>query len=857
MADADIRIVAHAIGFEEVAARAKAAAESFRRMNETMRASSARFEKDLAGAFNGARLGATLGADISKGLAASLARTSTTSTLARAFEGMHARFRAAGQQLGRSLAAGITLGMQSYRNNPMSHTDLYGGIIAGGMAAYGLESAADAAGRREQARLNLRDTGLVSSAQMRTLEGLARSWRERYRNLSTTEGLGFLKDQLQILGGPDHLFAGHGRGDALTADARKGMNRIAGLMSYMKTLHGGEHAGQAMNVASEFADAVRSAEIFGRGTNIEAMADWVSRLTKISLATGVSPSQFLSAQRTAGASFFALDDTALGIFAAYVQENKQRAGVQLMTSFMHLVGGNNQRGRGNRALQQLGLLPNNPTDLRRLAKLGKVKLDKNGDISMVNDMSILKDYQKNATNPYRWAAEDLYPAIREKIKRDKGYDIGDIGTPLTERSKNAIVDVMQSIGGVFSQRNEATQAVEAIVQYSMLLKRADNILKANADTDARRESYLAKVQALATSWDDLKVALGETVLPSIKGVLDTARVAMKSMQEFAQSHPTAIGAGLKYGGGFLAAAGGLAVARLAWTHLFRFPLQILKSVGLAVTGGLVGIFGAASKMFGGLVGINTKFGDVMAKGRLSGLAARLTRFAEAIPGLARVMGIVGRIGSLLFGPIGTIASGVYAWTSSTDSGSAWWRFVKDYWTYTKHKLGGADRKTLDADIARLRKSNATANTKLYGLIDDAKGYLGLGEDSQAEKLKRIMRWRNEYAWMHKYNYPMKNEPYGPFRAPSYLGLGDAMPSFSRKHVRATLQASRREGANSGPVPVVVQSMPKGQDRPTSIVVNNTINVTAAGLGAIGAAIAGAVGPATASSVSNALSDGHH
>lgn len=832
MADADIRIVAHTFGFEEAAARAKATSEAFRKMNDSMRASSARFEKDFAGAFNGNRLGTRLGTDVGNGLAASLGRTPAFS---RALEGLGSRFKSAGMQLGRSMAAGITLGMQSFRSSRMTHTDLYGAILAGGATAYGLESAADAAGRREQARLNIRDTGLVSGRQMDELETLARSWREKFKNISTTEGLGFLKDQLQILGGPDHLFTDHGRGGKLTADASKGMNRIAALMSYMKTLHGGEHAGQAMNVAGEFADAVRSAEIFGRGTNIEHMADWVSRLTKISLATGVSPSQFLSAQRTAGASFFGLNDEALGIFAAYVQENKQRAGVQLMTSFMHMVGGNNQRGRGNRALQQLGLLPNDLNELQRLAKLGKLKLDKNGDISMVNDMSLLKDYQKNAQNPYRWAAEDLYPAIREKIKHEKGYDIGDIGTPLTERSKAAIVDVMQSIGGVFSQRNEATQAVEAIVQYSMLLKRAQNILKANADTDARRESYLAKVQALATSWDDLKVALGETVLPSIKGVLDTAGGAMKSVQEFAQNHPAVTGGILKYGGEFLAAAGGLAVARLAWTHLLRFPFQILKTIGFAVTGGLVGIFGATSKLFAGIGAGAATGGGVLAGlshwtkflGRLKPILGALMRFAGALGALNVIVGTdnLKDIGSAIAGDI----------TGAPDRKQRW------------KSLDERFRNWVDGIVGKDQPVWQKIKSRVYG-----DGYL---EDPQKEKIARAMKWRNQYAWMHKYgNYSVKSEPYGPFQDPSFLNVGSGMPSMGRKRVRADIRAGQREAA-SGPVPVTIVGKQE-KTQPPVINVTNNITVNASGLNAVGSAIAGAVGPATAASVNNALADIH-
>jgi hypothetical protein len=400
----------------------------------------------------------------------------------------------------------------------------------------------------------------------------------------------------------------------------------------------------------------------------------------------------------------------------------------------------------------------------------------------------------------------------------------------------------------------------------MLLKRAQNILKANADTDARRESYLAKVQALATSWDDLKVALGETVLPSIKGVLDTAGSAMKSVQEFAQNHPAVTGGILKYGGGLLAAAGGLAVARLAWTHLLRFPFQILKTIGFAVTGGLVGIFGATSKLFAGLAGVNTKFGDIMAKGRLSGLAGRLARFAEAMPGLAKAMSAIGKIARLAFGLPGIAASAGYAWVNNTESGSAWWKYIEDYWTYSKHKLQGADRKTLDADIARLRKSNATANGKLYSIAEGVGRYLGLVEDPHQAQMARITKWRDKYSWMHKYRNSADDIPL-PIRRPkvdangnpsdpSYLGLGVglgwSMPKIGRKGVRQDIREGR--AAASGPVPVTIVGE-KAKPTPP-ITIHQTINVTASGLGAIAGAIAGAVGPATASSVGNALADIH-
>ncbi|MBS0240132.1 MAG: hypothetical protein JSR89_17090 [Proteobacteria bacterium] len=117
------------------------------------------------------------------------------------------------------------------------------------------------------------------------------------------------------------------------------------------------------------------------------------------------------------------------------------------------------------------------------------------------------------------------------------------------------------------------------------------------------------------------------------------------------------------------------------------------------------------------------------------------------------------------------------------------------------------------------------------------------------------------AWLARYQGLWSDGSYedlvgNRFGSPSTRGSGRRSTFLAPNGQRQGREGFNPRGAgSSGPVPVVVQSMPKGLDKPPVINISQVVNVTQTN--ASGAEIAGAVGSATKAAATGALHDVHH
>ena len=824
MADAEVSVRLRAEGFDQFAAQIRRAEEQLRNLGRASKAATggaataqqqavAQQLSQMMGRVNGVDMGRKLGQQMQQGLASTITNGGWWKSQ---LNGLSSHFRLAGQQVGKHMTDGINKSFDVWRKGnggkPFTHTDLLGGAVVGGFAFRGLSEVIKSASDREQARLNLRATGLLDDKQMVTMEKVADRWSRKFGNLPATEGLRFLRDATQIFGGTEHLFTDHGKGSDLTAEAQVAMDRIAGLMAFSKTYHGGEGAGHTADIARQFADAIRSGEIKGLGSNPIDLANWVEKLTKVALATGVDPTTFLQAQRAAGLSFLTLDDNAIYGFATNVQENRQRAGVQLKTTFMHMVAGNSQTVRGNEALRSLGLLPDDPKELERLKRQKKVELNSKGQISRVNDMSLLEGYLDGAKNPFKWDAEILYPAIQEKIRKKTGVDIGDVNLQPSQRTLDDIVAIMKEVGGAFKNSNEATMVAESIIQWTQMRKRGENVRNSVVDEEGRSNSVLRQMQAFTGQMDDLKVNLGESILPAVNSYLKSFNASITGTAKMVKANPW-ISKGLFGLGGLAIAGGGLAAFGLI-AHYAKIPLLLLRSLGTlgwGITKALAG--GGFAALF-----------NMTAAGASASMIARMSQTTLAVSRWGRIMRALGTlfrtIKLLIGGPLGAILGGGY-FVSQTNTGSAVLKAWGDRIRYGWNKLRGKDTKD---DEVRMNESWRIANEKIKALA-------GLDPKSHRDRWEGYARNQN---WLRNIRPP---EPRSSWVPSGFGGRGQAA----------------QQGGPKGPVPVVVTSMPKKDDRPNQITTHVTVNVTT---NAPAPAIGGAVGAAVGSAVQGALHDNH-
>lgn len=847
MADAEVRVVARAMGFEDVASRARAATDALRRMGEaTAKAGSTnsgpfgqmarqiddatrrmqQFRREQDRMWNGRDIGVRMGESFRRSMEQAMARPLVIPT------GFFANL---GHGVRREVSEAFRLVGREVANHP-THAMFAGMALR--HAGSGMVSSLDLF--REQQRMGMAG---VDQAGVDEATQKAASTSAKYRNLSQTDLMHMINDLRGVVGSQHK--------------AVEDLDLIAQPAAFLKAYDGGKHDGAVSDILAEMNAAMKSGEIAGF-QNPADLRRHVLNLTAMKIAFGeqVKIRDYLTAQRAASVSGLEWSDRfRYGIFAAQVQERGSNAGVMLATAWQKIVAN------------------------IRLAKVSKSELANYGLLDKKGDIVGGNLYQ---TDPDKFANEVVLPAILKKNPHATRADLGRI------------------IGKMFQDRNAAMAIIDLLIMDKKYQKDAELVAKAQKVVgpdgkgmdDYVGRSFDAKMQAFASQWKTLKDNIGLIMQGPMSWIVGSSANIMSMLADFSKSNPIATviggtaaasGAGLLglilgrrfgwaralLGMGAGAMFGGDMVSMLFGSMLAE---RIAGGFGGAAAGAARGgvlrrVFGGLRNVIGGLLGFNTNMGDIMAKGRISGVAARLSRLAAAIPGLSRVIGLLGKIGSSILGLPGLAAGAGYAWVNKTESGSAWWQYVKDYWEYSKHKYQGADRKTLDADIARLRKSNRTANNKFYGLIDDAKSFLGIGEDSHATKLKRIGQWRNQYAWMHQYRtqeipLPVRRPKLDANGNPTsdYLGvgagLGWAMPKIGRKQIRQDLREGRAAGA-SGPVPVTIVGQKEQPKQPPVINVTNNITVNASGLGAIGGAIAGAVGPATASSVSNALSDTHH
>ncbi|MBY0559877.1 hypothetical protein [Hyphomicrobium sp.] len=821
MADVEVRVTASGAGFDAIAAGAERAEVALKNMGAAARGAtstnSAAATEEAAkinALANATRNGLVtraneIGTQMRQGIAKALTDNSFWN---RTFNDLKGRFKALGQQLNKELTTAMNINKKIDdkvygEGKHASHTDLMYGAAVGYGAFEVVNKAVRSAADRESAKFQMNSIGTLSPDQQAALAATAQRLSGEKGNITTAEGIRFLASAIRIFGGPEHVFTNEGKGSTLTPEAIEGFNKIFSSMSYAKTYEEASgHHQDPEAIRNRFESAIRSGEIKGLGTDPVSIANWVDKLLRIQMATGVDPDRFLQAQQQAGVSFLTMDDDAIYGFAAMVQENRQRAGTMLRTSFMHQIAGNSQTVRGNNQMRDLGLF-GDKANQERLIKEGKIEVGKEGGYTHI-DPTIIPGYYENARNPYKWDAETFYPLIRNKIMEDTGEDIGDATKKPSERSLKEMTDILRNVGAAFKNPQEALQTAEAIIQYAQMQRRGENAKKALIDEKQAGDLFIRQLQNFSTQMTELGANLGEGVLPKLTNFLKGLNNVIKSTGQTLKEHPM-LAKGLGLGLMGLAGMGAWSGLRLVG-GMFKTPVaDILKVVtwGYRFAKGLITGIGAAGAM---------SFGDQMAGLNLAKTEGSLAKLASNAGRFKSIFGLLGKITGLL-------GAGALAYDASqTEAGQAF-----------THSIAAGMRASLDPHNKYKQRAYELAHTDANNALRSVAGYGPLPPPPSSLESPWMRRMRSQFAHDQEW-------------------LQDLRPP------RATFAAGRvgGKGLPSGPLPVIITNPQPQQPVPPPQVNVGGVTVTVNG-DKNNAAIAGATGAAVQSKVGSALSDQHH
>lgn len=313
---------------------------------------------------------------------------------------------------------------------------------------------------------------------------------------STVDNLALMKDALTVFADEHH--------------AEMVMPMLAKMKFANEAIFGAEHAGDA---DKKFMDMLKVIEMRGGTKSEEAFAKQANIVQQILTATGgrVGPEEWLNLIKTGGLAAKGMKDESFYYkLEALVQEmGGHRVGTGLMSAYQNIYQGKTTK-RSALMLGQLGLV----------ADPSKVKFDKVGQIAQLG-VGALKGAELFQTDQFAWMEQILLPALAAKgITKEK--------------------DVLDAIGGIFSNRNAAGLFGTMYQQRDQIAKNArlnagawniDQMYAGAKNTPAGNELNLLKKR------DDLYLSISKTALPLYVAALEKVTAVLQRLNAFAQANP--------------------------------------------------------------------------------------------------------------------------------------------------------------------------------------------------------------------------------------------------------------------------------------------------------------------------------
>ncbi|MFC4519077.1 phage tail tape measure protein [Cupriavidus pinatubonensis] len=400
----------------------------------------------------------------------------------------------------------------------------------------------------------------------------------------------------------------------------------------------------------KFMDMLKVIEMRGGLSSETAFREQADMVQRVITATGgrVGPDEWLNLIKTGGIAAKGIDDKAFYYqLEPLVQEmGGNRVGTAMMSAYANVYQGKTTK-RAAQNLDALGLI----------ADPSKVMHDKAGQISQLG-VGALAGSELFRHNQFEWMEKILLPKLTEK--------------GITEKNQ-----VLDTIGGIFSNRTAANLFSQMYLQRDQIHKNAGLNAKADGiDGLYERAKGMPQGKELETmaKVHDLQRELGLKIMPLYARALEMATGAAERLTHFMQEHP------------------GLAKAMAVAVGVLAASLLVLGPLLLAIAS---------------VLGPYAMLHILLAKIGVSGgvLSVVMRGLAGSFNLVMMVVGTLGRL--LLLNPIGlaVTAIGVAAYLLVK-----YWEPIKGFFTGLWAEVTGAFRGGLGGILALI------ANWSLYGAI---------------------------------------------------------------------------------------------------------------------------------------------
>ncbi|KAF1017663.1 MAG: hypothetical protein GAK31_00931 [Stenotrophomonas maltophilia] len=310
---------------------------------------------------------------------------------------------------------------------------------------------------------------------------------------------------------------------------------------------------------------------------------------QVMVATGgrVTGQEMQNALRTGGIAAKAMSDEAFYYGGSHFMQEMggDTFGTASMSLYQALAQGRTTR-RAARNLEAFGLIGDS----------SKVTHDKTGQLTFMNPGAI-KGYETFVSDPQKWVNETFIPALRAQ-----GIDPDD----MTKAAEIA--------GMIVSNRTGANLLATRVAQRAVVEKETGNAARADdiaMGNDRAKDSATGREKNVEARLSDVKLRLGESLMPTYVSALEKIAGFLESVTKFAAAHPTAF-KGMAMGVAGLGVALGAAVPvlltasavlnTLSLMRLARANMEVaalngnLSRVGPAAAGASAGIMGFAAKL---------------------------------------------------------------------------------------------------------------------------------------------------------------------------------------------------------------------------------------------------------------------
>ncbi|WP_293937641.1 hypothetical protein [Iodobacter sp.] len=374
----------------------------------------------------------------------------------------------------------------------------------------------------------------------------------------------------------------------------------------------------------QFINMLKVIELRGGTKNKEAFMGEANRIQQVIAATGgrVGPEEWKNFIQTSGVAGKQLSSRSFyNMMEPLIQEmGGHQVGTGLMSAYSNIYQGKTTV-RAAREMGRLGLIdPKN------------VEYDKVGQLKRIKP-GALKDGETFKANPLEWLENTLLPALKAKGITDQG----------------AINDTISSI---FTNRTAANLMTTMVLQRQQIHKSA-KLSEGSATIDQlnalAKISTAGKEVAAHKGYEDLKLAVGENVLPLYNSLLEKILAITQATKAWMNEHPQlarALIIGAAALAVFLLVMGAVTLALAAILGPMAMVRLSMSTLGI----GLTGPIGLISKFSGGIATLGRSLMPLL-----------FTSIIRISAMLAPLSGMFATLGAVIMAtPIGWIIGGIAA-----------------------------------------------------------------------------------------------------------------------------------------------------------------------------------------------------